>query len=213
MTRPMSEPSPTQRTAESAYAIRQLQRRPAPAVTGFIHYFRMWQYNATTIIDGSTGDGDPLNFDRWESSDPSVFDHGGITSGSPSTIQVCEAKQRGLYAITVTISFFDTPTLTEDQEVSIAIHETGGSSSYTSPPVVIHPGQPLAGDNSTGHYQMTIIRSYPPIWIAETTAALAPAIPRWRINAAVLNGDATVKTAAMAEFHLLQAYDYESVPA
>lgn len=52
MTRPMSEPSPTQRAMESAYAIRQLQRRPAPAVGARgISAVTLWDYDFV-----STGD-------------------------------------------------------------------------------------------------------------------------------------------------------------
>jgi len=180
---------------------------PDPIPCLRIPYFRMWQYAVQTTLDGVTGDADPLRFDRWETSDTDYFEEPSITPGTPPTIGSVNGKVRGLYIASLQLEF--DATLVVGNTIGIGLED--GQGTYTSQPMVVMPAQPVGGDNSTGKYAFTFLQSYPPIWISETTAALAPATPQFRFNAALLNGDATNLTvSAMAEFHLLQAHDYET---
>jgi hypothetical protein len=57
MTRPMGEPAPSGRTAETQHAVRQLQRRPAPEVVGgsteVVHMYS-WDYDTVSTVATST---------------------------------------------------------------------------------------------------------------------------------------------------------------
>jgi hypothetical protein len=87
MTRPMSEPSPTQRTAESAYAIRQLQRRPAAGGYGLSWCRAVWA--GETVAAGGDYVPNVTAPTSFETNDESYFGVGpnnGVTISRVETV-------------------------------------------------------------------------------------------------------------------------------
>lgn len=173
---------------------------------------RMWQFaEVTTLNGGSPGDPQQIQFDRWDFSDAAVIEPLAVLGTTPPTVFFAKCHQRGLYAISASVEF--------DQQINVAPEGVGiailerNAATFAGPATMVHPGDPIGGLGQTGMYSITLIRSYPPIWVAETTDLLAPAEPEFGMAVSVISGDATTDTFfANMEVHLLQEYDYEVIP-
>ncbi len=168
---------------------------------GTIPCFRAYQFNQwNTILNNND---DYLRWDRWQISDSAAFTAGGWVAGSPDYIIGCTCLERGLYLFHV---FVDVSPL--GGKIGLSIEDDGGT--YTGPPTVILDNTNRAGDGTTGSLSWTTVMSFPPIWLEQTSADLAPDIARPRIKLLNLTGVtiSTQTSETMLEIHRLQAFDY-----
>lgn len=161
--RPVSEPSPAQRTVESRYAIRQLQRRPAPpAGSSSVSFFRALHYDDAVgdDITVNVGTATDVDWNYWENGDTSAFTPKTGVGGTPvlgtDLTHTVELNLNGRYIISWGV-FFNT---TFDGNVQMLIHD--GDPIFGRPDTAIH-GPATYGGNSfstTGYYTQTISRIY-----------------------------------------------------
>lgn len=204
MTRFVGENTGQRVAAGARWGVEDLRKRPAPLSSGSIPCFRMLAFNVTNTVTNNNPT--TMAFDIWENEDAAVFDP-TVIGGTPDTVQNVAVLARGLYAITFQVQF--TVTVTTGG-IGLSIEERAAGT-YTDSPSATMPPQPLANDDAAGYYYTTLIRSYPPIWVFDTTDALAPALPNWHFNVMQTSGSTKTAFFAMVEIHQLRAFDYETL--
>lgn len=155
--RPISEKGPIDKVHETQFAVRQLQRRPAPPTVGPPIRFRARRKTTFQTL-GASGAETDLEWNLHENDDTSVWSAydsgGGLVTSTTGTFRSVTLAVPALVVMGGCISVQTIATVTDAQLV-IVIND-----GYDSPELVVHPKQ-FAG--AGGMYSFTSTRSYPVI--------------------------------------------------